>query len=817
MKQMKNRMLAIFGGCLLALSAVGQESRTTLQELRTKDDIRRTELFNFGWLFKAGDPAGAEHPAFDDSAWHQLDLPHDFQIEQPWDEQASRAHGFKTTGTAWYRKHFATDPAWAGKRIFLDFEGILTTGDVYLNGTLVGGTDYGYLGFETDITPLLNTDGENVVAVRASTEHTTLRGSRWYTGGGLYRDVYLFVKDTVAVARHGLFVTTPAVTDERAEVAIQVAVEGIRGKRTPVEIEAVIFGPDGRQVAAVTTATPLKSRLRVTEVTLPVISVEQPRRWSCENPELYTAVVTLRKEGRICDRTETQFGIRTVEFSPEYGLKLNGKKVLLKGISNHHDLGAVGAAAYERAIERQFETLKAFGFNHVRTSHNPYSESFLRLADKHGILIVDELFDKWDKDYWIGRRSWRELWPELVPEWIRRDRNHPSVILWSLGNELQIKEEWSGYPTGDWGVTTYRMMDVLVKRYDPTRKTTVAMFPALRGSLTKNDPDFHKPESVAPPELSVATDVASYNYRYMFFPRYRELHPHLIFYQSEAATQAMGSAFYGMDLDTVVGLAYWGAIEYWGESNAWPWKGWHFSFFDRTLQPYPQAWFVKSMFESDPVVRIGIQDDSDVIEWNDVQVGKANISSHWNRPAGSTPNVVVYTNAEEVELTLNGRSLGIRRNPVNQPDQRNTLHWDSIAYQPGRLTAIARTGGHEVARHMLRTTGKAVALKLVPESTTWRADGMDLQYVRVYAVDSRGQHVPTAQGNVTFHVAGAAYLLAVDNGNHVSDELFAGPQRQLHNGAALCILRSDRTAGTVRVEASADGLRTAKIELKTTR
>lgn len=808
---MKTRLLTLLLSiCVTALPAAAQHPQ------ETPEDIRRTELFNFDWRFCTGDPSGAEQPAFDDSDWRTLDLPHDFQIEQPWDEAAGRAHGFKAPGTAWYRKHFATDPAWTGKRVFLDFEGILTTGDVYLNGSRIGGTDYGYLGFEADITPLLNTDGENVVAVRASTEYTSLRGSRWYTGGGIYRDVHLFIKDTIAVARHGVFVTTPEVTDEQAKIAVQVAVEGICRKKYPVEIEAAILAPDGRQIAVAKTETPLKSRLQITEVPLPVITVDQPQRWSCETPVLYTAVVTLRKDGRILDRTETPFGIRTVEFSPEYGLKLNGKKVLLKGIANHHDLGAVGVAAYERAIERQFETLKAFGFNHVRTSHNPYSESFLRLADKHGILVVDELFDKWGSDYWISSRPWAELWPELLPEWIKRDRNHPSVILWSLGNELQIKEEWSGYPTGDWGVTTYRMMDVLVKRYDPTRKTTVAMFPALKGSLTKEDPDFNKPESVAPPELSVATEVASYNYRYMFFPRYKELHPHLIFYQSEAATQAMGSAFYGMDLDSVIGLAYWGAIEYWGESNAWPWKGWHFSFFDHSLQPYPQAWFVKSMFEpSEPVVRIGIQDDSDVIEWNDVQVGKANVSSHWNRQAGSKLNVIVYTNADEVELLLNGKSLGIRKNPVGQPDQRNTLRWNEVEYRPGKLVAIARTNGREVARHQLQTTGRATALKLVPESPKWQADGMDLQYVRVYAVDSRGRHVPTAKGTVTFDVTGAARLIAVDNGDQVSDELFAGPQRRLHNGSALCILRSDRTAGTVRIAASAAGLRTAEIELET--
>ena len=587
-------------------------------------------------------------------------------------------------GTGWYRRQLIADSSWIGRRVLLDFGGIMLNGDVYLNGHLVGGTDYGYLGFEIDVTKLLNYDKPNVIAVRADTGKP--ENSRWYTGGGLYRNVNLVVTDRdMYFMRHPLYITTPHVESDKASVKISAEIAALKHKGKELKVKTRITDADGNLIYERLSDIPFNRRQKTNEYLIDSISIDNPRLWDCDSPHLYTArLELLAADGSVADEVEESFGIRKIEYSPEYGLKLNGKKVLLKGISNHHDAGGCGRrglrTGYRTAV-RNPQSVRIQSRAHH--SHNPYSESFLRLADKHGILIVDELFDKWDKDYWIGRRSWRELWPELVPEWIRRDRNHPSVILWSLGNELQIKEEWSGYPTGDWGVTTYRMMDVLVKRYDPTRKTTVAMFPALRGSLTKNDPDFHKPESVAPPELSVATDVASYNYRYMFFPRYRELHPHLIFYQSEAATQAMGSAFYGMDLDTVVGLAYWGAIEYWGESNAWPWKGWHFSFFDRTLQPYPQAWFVKSMFESEPVVRIGIQDDSDVIEWNDVQVGKANISSHWNRPAGSTPNVVVYTNAEEVELTLNGRSLGIRQNPVNQPDQRNTLHWDSIAYQPG--------------------------------------------------------------------------------------------------------------------------------------
>lgn len=781
----------------------------SLSAQKIDKDIRQSQLFNFGWKFHAGDVVDAQQVDFDDSAWRSLDLPHDFQIEQPWDKTAPQAHAFKASGTSWYRKTFLTDVAWKGKRVFLDFEGILMSGDVWVNGTKVGGTDYGYLGFESDITSFLKPEGNNVVAVRASTECG--KGSRWYTGGGIYRDVHLFVKENIAIARHGVFICTPEITDREAKVSVQVEVEGIRGKQLPVDIEARLFAPDGTEVATLRKQVPQKSKKSTDEVQLPLAVITNPKLWSCEMPHLYSAQIILSLEGKVLDCINETFGIRTLDYSPEFGFKLNGKKVILKGIANHHDLGAVGVAAYERALERQFEMLKSFGFNHIRTSHNPYSESFMRLADKHGILIVDELFDKWGTGFWAGRIPWKELWPTALPEWVKRDRNHPSVIMWSLGNELQIKEDWCGYSTGDWGITTYRILDVLLKRYDPTRKSTVAMFPARKNAMTKEDPNFDL--LVSPPELSTVTDVASYNYRYPSFPTYAKEFPHLIFYQSEAATNAMGKAYYGMELDKVVGLAYWGAIEYWGESNGWPWKGWHYSYFDHSLQPYPQAYFIKSIFSDEPVVRIGVVDETETIEWNDVMVGKSTVSSHWNRTAGSKLGLVTYTNADEVELFVNGKSQGIQKNTIDA-DTRNMILWKNISYVPGMVLAIARKNGHEVARHLLETTGKAVALRVIPENSAWKADGMDLQYVRVMAVDSKGRMVPTATGEVTFDVAGAARLIAVDNGNHVSDELFAGNKRLLHNGTALCILRSQQTAGKVTLTVSVPGLKSAKKQFK---
>jgi beta-galactosidase len=793
---------------ILSAAIICMLTVTVLSAQDSSENVHIDRLFNFGWKFQAGELKDAQAVDYDDSGWRTLDLPHDFQIEQEWDESAGGARGFKAMGDGWYRKSFNADPAWKGKRILLDFEGIIYLGDVWVNGEKVGSTEYGYLGFEADITKLLKYDDANIVAVYASTGKKD--GSRWYTGGGLFRDVHLVVKDTISIARNGVFIATPGISASSAQVSLQVEIEGFRGKSSDLEIAAKIFSPDGKQVGETKTLAPKNSQKSADETPLPGVNIPNPQLWSCETPNLYSAEITLSLNGKIIDKVSEKFGIRTIEYSKEFGFKLNGRKVFLNGISNHHDLGAVGVAAYETAIARQMDVLKAFGFNHIRTSHNPYSKSFLRLADEKGILITDELYDKWSNNsYWGGRKPWTEIVFQHIPEWIKRDRNHPSVIMWSFGNELQMREDLAGFPTGDWGVTTYRMLDVLAKRYDPTRPTTVAMHPTRANGIGKGDPRFDT--EIIPPELATVTDIASFNYRWMNYQDYLKHAPHMIIYQSEATTNDLLTPFFGMDRDRMVGLAYWGAIEYWGESHGWPRKGWNYSFFNHALEPFPQAYLMKSAFVGKPVVHIGIADKAtESKEWNEQTVGNQQISSHWNRETGKTYNIYTYTNAEEVELSVNGKFIGIQKNIVGDIKRRNRIYWQNVPYQKGKIVAVARTGGKEVARHQLETTGKAVALRLEIENDKWKADGMDLQYVRVYAVDNKGRVVPTSEGEVTFDVSGAAKLIAVDNGDHSSDERFTGNKRQLHNGFALAVLRSTQTAGTVKIKATVSGLKTAE-------
>ena len=745
-------------------------------------------------------------------------MPHDFQIYQPWvapaaDEKADNSdigsnvksrlssRGFKEMGIGWYRKTFTPADSLKGKRILLDFEGIMLVGDVYLNGERIGGTEYGYLGFDADVSKLLKFGQENVVAVKANTQRP--ENSRWYTGGGLYRDVKLIVTDPQQYfTRHPLYITTPSVSEARATVMVQAEMACyLRVK--DLKVNAKIVDPAGNVVYEKTNAIHYNRGQKVNEYIVDSITLESPKLWSCETPNLYEAVVTLyRPDGTVADQVSEHFGVRWFEYSPVFGFKLNGKKVLFMGNANHHTLGALGAAAYPRAMEKRIQLLKEFGFNHIRTSHNPYSESFLDLCDKYGMLVVDELYDKWLTQYAGGRTEWLNLWQHDVPEFVKRDRNHPSVVMWSLGNELQ--QYWS-LPFADWGVTPYRLQRELLMRYDKTRPVTVAMHPRTRSLTTDSIP--------AP--LALVTDIASYNYRYMYFPGDSRRFPNMIFYQSEANNSMMGPNFFEMDLDKVVGLAYWGMIDYLGESNGWPAKGWVQGAFDIALDPKPKAYLLRSMFKPDePVVHIGIVDSESNAVWNDVVVGSEGLSDHWNRKEGSTLSLYTYTNADEVELLVNGKSLGVKQN-TTAPKSRNRIKWDGVKYEPGYVEAVAKKGGKVVARHKIETAGDAVKLTAESDNTEWKADGQDLQHIKVCAVDKKGRRVQGTQGEVTFEVEGPAEILGVINGDMASDELTVGNKRKLYRGTATVILRSKREPGKVRLTATTPGLKQAKVEFKT--
>ena len=794
--------------------------------------VRDTISINQGWQFHRGDVKNIAELKSTQSGDDVVNLPHDFLIGQDWvapdaserpdnsdagSNVRSRlsSRGFKEMGIGWYRYELTPKDEWKGKRIVLDFQGIMLVGDVYLNGQRIGGTDYGYLGFDIDLSKLLKWGQTNEIAVKADTQNPS--NSRWFTGAGLYRDVNLIVTNKdLFFPRHPLFIRTQGNREVKIKAEIinqQKVAKGQTAAKMPVGVR--ILDADGKVVAEQKNDIHFNAKWRDREYELPGISLENAKLWSPDSPYLYTAEVTLYdNEGNIADQIREPFGVRTIEIVPQKGLLVNGKKVLLKGYANHHTLGALGAAAYPRAIEKRLKLMKEFGMNHIRTSHNPYSEDFLKLCDKYGILVVDELYDKWLTQYAGGRVDWESLWQKDVPEWVKRDRNHPSVVMWSLGNELQ---QYSNLPFNDWGVTAYKLQKELLHRYDDTRLTTVAMHPRYRNLETDS----------IPADLAIETEVNSYNYRYMYFPGDSKRYPEKTFYQSEASVAAMGPNFYEMDLDKVIGLAYWGAIDYLGESMGWPVKGWNQGVFDLSLQPKPDAYFVKSMFTDEPTVHIGVIEKSGGnIQWNGINVSAGKLSENWNREAGEQVSLYTYTNGDEVELFLNGKSLGVKKNS-NDPKLRARIKWDNIAYASGTLVAVAKKNGKVVARHQIETTGEAVALKLVPDVETWHADGKDLMHVRIYAVDKKGRRVlnmkdAKAFDKLTFQVKGDANIVAVDNGNIASDELHIGKtqlektiQRNLFQGSALVILRAGNKPGKIELSVAGEKMKAKKLVLNT--
>ena len=762
---------------------------------------------NYGWEFSTDSQ-------FKDSK--KVDIPHDFQIEQPWVEPSAderpdntdvaaniksrlSSRAFKEMGKGYYRYHLIPNKELKGQRLLLDFEGVMYTADVSINGQYVGGTDYGYVGFELDVTDVLKIGEDNLIEVVADTREPG--NSRWYTGGGIFRNVKLTsTPKDMYFNRHPLYITT---RDNRFVSISAEFTNKTRQKTTNIKLE--ITSPDGETIYSQMVNLPRHKMTRHEEARIVTdIEIKDAKIWDLDTPYLYKVRTQLiREDGTIADEATDQFGIRTIEFGAEYGMKLNGKKVLLKGIANHHSLGALGAAAYPRAIEKRIKLMKQWGLNHIRTSHNPYSRDFIKLCDQNGILVVDELYDKWTQQHTGGKTSFEQHWQQEVPEWVKRDRNSPSVIMWSLGNELQ---QDPNMPFNDFGVTIYKLQKTLLQRYDSTRLVTVAMHPRYRNWETDS----------LPHPLAMITDVQAYNYRYMYFPGDGRRFPWMKFYQSEASTAAMGPNYFEMNLDRVIGLAYWGLIDYLGESQGWPAKGWANGVFDIALNPKPKAYLLKSIFKpEEPLVHIAIVNSNKSVMWNGIKTGGEDQIDTWRPNMGDTLNLITYTNADEVELLLNGKSLGRKHNPKENAKQRNQLKWNGIKYVNEKIEAVAYNNGRPVARHKIEPTGKAVKLIVTPDPIDWKADGQDLMHLYIQAVDAKGRLVSITQDELSFSVDGDARIVAVSNGDINSEEVNCTDHRRLWNGSALVILRAGQTPSKVTLKTKSDHFKTVITKLET--
>lgn len=785
--------------------------------------IRQKTLFNFNWLYLKGTArtdnfqnALKSHFQLyvDESKWVPVQLPHDPAVAGEFDKNVGSGNGYRPFGNGWYRKHFTIDENVKGKKVIVDFEGVYRDAEVYINGVYLGRHLNGYLGFQHDLSKHINYGGENVIAV--SYDNSTPETSRWYTGEGIYRDVYLVITDKLHIPQYGTYITTPKVTKETSLVKIETNVVNERDERKITKLITEIVDASGKKVAEFVSVAPISSgeNFKFTQE----IDVDNPKLWSCDEPNLYKAISKVYTDGILVDNYETTFGLREIRMTPEKGLAVNGKKIIAKGGNMHHDLGCLGAAALERGYERKLERLKEMGCNSIRLSHNPHSPVLLKVADRMGFLVFDEAYDKWTSQYYGGVKSIEEMYTEDLTTFIKRDRNHPSVYIWSMGNEV-LKQQGRHDPifetpaaAADYGVDIFKRMLDLTHILDPSRKVTVGLFPAREKFVNEwthwDDYDYFTKSN--PAEMAFYSDVVSWNYtENMFVPDHKRF-PQLMFIASETGTNldfgTRKNSWLELDQAKIIGHYYWAATDYLGESGDWPKKVWGRSLLDITDEMTPVGWLYKQYYSDEPFVRIMAYDQdgaakerfdkTDNKRWDWYPMTE---SWTWNY---DKIKVQALTNADEVELFLNGKSLGIRR---FEDKYQTHLDWD-VEYKVGELKAVARKNGKKVAEHILKTAGEPFAVKLESDVETVKADGLDLAYIKVTLVDKNGNVVPNADRLVNFTVEGGGYNAGVANSDVFSNEHWDADGKSTFKGRCLLVVRNNCKTDDVIIRAIADGL-----------
>lgn len=747
------------------------------------------------WKFQQADSPGAESPSFDTSSWRVVDVPHDWSIEGPFEEDAATkgSGGWLPSGVAWYRKEITLPPGSEGKRVWVEFDGVMANSDVWLNGTHLGHSPNGYVSFRYDLTDHLAADGKNFLVVKADT--SAQPASRWYTGAGIYRKVRLVIVHPAHVAPWGVFVSTPEVSPASATVTIQTTLTNTAAKSGQITLRSTVVGPDGKALSSADSAAALepgKDREISQQIKLP-----RPALWSLETPQLHTLVTRIMAGETVLDEVTTPFGIRSAEFKSDTGFWLNGKNLKLKGVCLHHDGGAVGAAVPLGVWERRLKLLGELGVNSIRTAHNAPSPDFLDLCDRMGFLVMDEFFDCWTKgknphDY---HRHFKEWAHKDLRDSILRDRNHPSVILYSVGNEIHDT------PKPDIAKPILRGLVDLCHATDPTRPVTQGLFrPNVSGDYDNG--------------LADMLDVIGTNYRD------QEL---LDAWKGKPGRMIVGTE-QGHERSTWLlcrnnpqhsGQFLWVGIDYLGESRSWPLTVFNAGLLDRAGFVQPRGHERQSWWSEKPMVRIyrrvAATEDTpadpgyEALEWKRRQV----LFNDWTpaNPGTHEENIEIYSNAGEVELFLNEKSLGKKTARADA----GSLNW-KVPYRPGSLKAIARSGDKEVASETLRSAGPAAKIHLIADRESLPATWDDVAHIEIQLHDENGTLAPTAGDEIEFSLTGPAKLIAVDSGNVVSIEPFQASRRKVYQGRALAIVRATGP-GPITLTATAAGLAPASVVL----
>ena len=775
-------------------------------------ETRVTKALDDGWRFTTGDVAGAENPAYDDRDWRVVRLPHDWAICGPYDQAAGGGQGYlRRPQVGWYRLHLDLQDCTPENRALIQFDGVYRESEVWINGVSLGKRPSGYISFHYDLTSHLRTK-DNVIAVRV--DNSGALGDRWYSGAGIYRRVWLTTTGPVAVAPWGVTVTTPRAEADKAEVALRLIMENHQEKAAAVETLTEICDPSGAVVARIIASgnIPARGTAELGGASL----VAQPRRWSSEDPALYTARTTIKRSGAVVDEVSTSFGIRSLKFTSERGFELNGQVTKMKGVCLHHDAGCLGAAFFVRAWERRLQMLKQLGCNAIRTSHNPADPAFLDLCDRLGFLVVNEAFDKW---------MWKSGWyTPFYAEWsqrdladfVRRDRNHPSVVVWSVGNEVTEQRDLEAME---------RMLPPLVscvKRLDPTRPVTLALEPHCWPAELKDAPVAEKVRRTM--AIAKHLDLLGVNYQEPWYDDYLKANPELVILGTENygcyRKRRLNQSAYDernpwFDVESrpqVISQFLWTGIDYLGEAaRGWPVKGWTGALMDTSGGVKPRAYFHQSVWSAKPMVRAAVFSDKEPDQLEDFPWSWPRLADHWSlqEPAGNPVRVATFSNCEEVELIVNGKSCG-RRKPADEP---NRIAVWSVPWHPGTLVARGFKGGQQVAEHELKTAESPARIEVVADRPELIADGQDLCHVEVRVVDKNGTVVPSAANQIGFDVDGPVQLIGVDNGDLTSNEAYQTNRRRAFQGRCLAVLRAGKSVGEAELLVTAEGLPAQKVKI----
>jgi len=781
-------------------------------DAQTLKSNEREQLFDHDWKFFLGDDPKAGTVNFSDNTWRNVNLPHDWSIEGNFSlaNPMGNDGGYLPAGIGWYRKTFAVPADWKGQNISIYFGGVYMSSEVFINGKSLGVYPYGYSSFSYDLTPHLTYGKENTIAVRV--DNSNQKNCRWYSGSGIYRHVWLTMTNNVHTARWGTAITTPKVSAKEATVVVNTVVQNETDKPQRVRVKAELVGVNnkktGNSYKDVEVAANSEKEVQQT------IKVSRPNLWTPETPNLYSCKTEVLRDNNVLDAVTNNFGIRSIEFTAQNGFRLNGKTVKINGGCAHHDNGCLGAAAYDRAEEKKVELLKAAGFNLVRTSHNPPSEAFLDACDRLGLLVIDEAFDGWrtkktDFDYSLHFDKW---WEKDIAAMVKRDRNHPSVIMWSIGNEIIERKEPQA-------VETAKMLANGVRKYDTTRPVTSAM------TTWDKEWDMFDP-------LMAAHDVAGYNYQLHHAPDDHKRVPSRVIIQTESYPRdAFANWKLVNDNSYIIGDVVWTAMDYLGESgigrwyysgevtgehyerDIFPWHGAYCGDIDLTGWRKPISHYRSMLYNTNEKLYMAVREPAPApLDIKETMWSVWPTWESWTWPGHEQKNidVEVYAKYPKVRLYLNGKLIGEK--PTTEKEQFKATF--TIPYEAGELKTVGLQNGKEVESKILKTAGKAAKVKLVADRASIMADGQDLSYIAVEITDAQGNLVPNADNRLTFKINGAGTIAGLDNANLKDTDSYYNTTRKAWNGRAMAVIKSKKAKGDVTLTVTTPGLPDATITIK---